>query len=413
MEQKIKIVAIATAVIGLMVGVIAFRYYVKSNVLTREKQQLEKDKNVLQQQNSDLNKKVEEGRGEIGRLQKQATQIKGERDKLAGERDELDKKFQVLSSERDKLMERLQKEVSNADEARVAASAAAPSEPPAPKITPDEYWAGVLKEKENLELQLSALRDTIKNNQIKIDDLTREKTSLDLEVQRFTKEKIDRERQFEYNEKMVDSLSLQLVREKDDKRKIVKQANLFKEENYALRSRVNELMSVKVSLERKFKDAEDKRVELTRRLTQMDQLLQEKLSEIIDAKQDFGDIKKGVSPSSGSAVELAPIVVGGAAGAGIQQASSGAQPYQAPMQAAAQSQPAEQSSGKVISVSEENDFVIIDIGEQEGVYHGQVLTAYRGQQQIAALEIIEVRAHISAADIKEKTASLKIGDIVR
>jgi predicted nuclease with TOPRIM domain len=399
MEQKTKIIVIALAVITLIVGIIAFSYYGECKALTREKQELEKKNQNLHQQNNDLAKRVEEGREEISRLQKQASQIKGERDRLAGERDDLQKKFQMLSEERDKLMERLQKELLSAEAAK-AAIPASPG-PVAKEITTDEYWAGVLKEKEDLELRLKNLADTIKNNQIKIDDLVREKTSLDLEVQRLTREKIDMQRQSEYNQRMLDSISLKLVGEKDDKRKIVKQASLFKEENYALRSRVNELMRVKVSLERRFKEAEDKRLELANRLTQMDQLLQEKLSEIIDAKQDLGDIKKGISPSSAAAVELPPIVVGGAV----------AQP--AAVAPAATAQAADtQSSGEIVSVNEENNFVIIDIGEQEGVYQGQVLSVYRGQEQIATLEVIEIRAHISAADIKEKTTSLKIGDMV-
>ena len=56
-----------------------------------------------------------------------------------------------------------------------------------------------------------------------------------------------------------------------------KQFKLVKEENYALRGRLKEVMSGKISLERRLKDTEDKRLDLYNRLSQMDMVLQDKL----------------------------------------------------------------------------------------------------------------------------------------
>lgn len=405
MEQRIKIIAIALGVLFIIVLFFAFSYVNKYNALNREYVVLTKKHEALQQQNKDLTQKVANAEGEISRLKDRGEKMKGEIDSLNASRDDLQKKHDTLLQEREKLVERLK---SSSGAPVVAAAPPAPVTAPAPPA--DEYWAGILKQKENLELQLSQLKETIKNNQFKADELTQEKTSLDLEVQRLVKDKADLQRQLEYTEKVTDSLSLQLVRERDDKRKIVKQANLFKEENYVLRSRVKDLMSGKVSLEKKLKDTEDKRVELTNRLTQMDELLEEKLSSILDTKQDISDIKKGLAPSSGSSVELPAIVVpGGAAQSGALIKDEGVSAAPAATADAAQSR----SSGRVISINEENNFVIVDLGEDDGVYQGQTLSAYRAGEQIASLEVVEVRAHICAADIKEKAAYLKAGDTVR
>ena len=405
MEQRIKIIAIALGVIFIIVLFFAFSYVNKYNALNRDHEELIKKYENLRKQNDELTKKVANTQEELGRLKDKTEKMKSEIDGLSASRDDLQKKYDTLVQEREKLVERLK---SSSGAPVVVAAPPAPAPPPA-----DEYWAGILKEKENLELQIAQLKETIKNNQFKTDELTQEKTSLDLEAQRLVKDKADLQRQLEYTEKVTDSLSLQLVRERDDKRKIVKQANLFKEENYVIRNRVKDLMSAKVSLEKKLKDAEDKRMELTSRLNQMDEVLEEKLSSILDTKQDISDIKKGVDPSSGSSLELPAIVVpGGVPQPGALPAREGASA--APGAAAATAdQGQSRSSGRVISVNEENNFVIVDIGEDDGVYQGQTLSAYRGSEQIASLEVVEVRAHICAADIKEKAAYLKAGDIVR
>lgn len=406
MEQKIKIIAIALGAVVLISIFFAISYVNKYNSLNREYEELTKKYQNLQQQNKELTQKVASTQEELSGLKDREEAMKTEIEHLSSARDDLRKRYDALLEEKEKLMERVKSSGIGSTIPVVSAGAAAST------ASGDEYWAGILKEKENLELQLAYLKDSIKNNQIKMDELGHEKTSLDLEVQRLTKEKADIQRQLEYNEKMADSLSLQLVREKDDKRKVITQANLFKEENYALRSRVKDLMGAKVSLEKKLKGTEDKRIELVNRLNQMDELLQEKLSEILDTKQDIGDIKKGLAPSSGSSVELPPILVPGSSEAGAQSAVKEAPPL--PLAApGAEISTQSHSGGKVISINEENNFVILDIGENQGMYQGQILYVYRGQQQIASLEVVEVRANVCAADIKEKAAYLKIGDMVK
>jgi hypothetical protein len=63
---------------------------------------------------------------------------------------------------------------------------------------------------------------------------------------------------------------------------------------------------------------------------------------------------------------------------------------------------------------EENNFVIVDLGEQDGVKVGQTFNVFRNTEKIASLEVIQIRKEISAADIKSVTpgSKLKIGDLV-
>lgn len=404
MEQKIKFIAIILAVLCIVAGGVAYFYYDKHNMLTRENSELGNKNKLLVQQLDDLEKKVTKAEDGFNRLKRDKDNLEKELAKIVSEHDDLKKNYDRISQERNQLTEKLQE--------ALAGGAAQQPETPVQALTSesDEYWAQVLKQKAELELQLSNLKDDIRNNQIKMNEFARDKSNLDLEVEKLTKEKNDIQRQFEYNEKMVDSLTLQLVREKDDKRKIEKHASLFKEENYALRSRLKEVMSNKVALEKKLKDTEDKRMELYGRLNKMDLLLQDRLSEVIDVKQDLRDIRKGSIPASHSAVELSPIVVRSSS---HENQATVVKDTRTESSVADTSYSPRQSVARVLSINEENNFVIIDVGENQGVYKGQMLSIYRGEAPIATVEVIQLKGNVCAADIKEKTVDIKAGDIAK
>ena len=412
MDQKIKIIVIILGVFCLLALLAAFSYVNKYKTLSRDYIELEKKNYNLQQQNKASLEREGNAKEELSRLKEREAAVRQDLERLASKHDDLQKKFEALSEERNKLIERLQKTLAGRAVLPAAPISAAPS---SAVPSADEYWAGVLKGKENLELQLADLKNTLGTNQLKMNELSQAQASLELEVNNLSKEKTDLQRQLGYNEKMADSLSLQLVREKDDKRNIEKQENLLKEENYALRSRLKEVMSNKVGLEKKLKDTEDKRTELYNRLNQMDGLLQEKLSSVLDTERDYKDIGKGPAPASEATVELPAIVVSGGSTTLTTSPEQGRRTgggLSANAQETTQT-PGGQLSGKVLSINEENNFVILDIGENQGIRKGQVLHIYQAQALIATLEVVEVRANVSAADIKEKTAEIKTGDVAR
>ena len=403
MDKKIKLIAIILGALCLAALFTAFSYVNKYKAVSRDNQQLEKDKQDLRQENNVLAQKASSSQQEASRLKERYDDLKSENEHLTSERDDLKKRYDDISEEKNKLIDKLQ-------DALAKGAAEEVSGAQMPEVIGDQYWANVLKEKQNLELQLADLRDKLRNSELMMSELSGNKSDFELELQKVGKEKDEIQRQLEYNEKMADSLSLQLVREKDDKRKLEKQANLLKEENYALRSRLKEVTGAKVSLEKKLKEAEDKRQELYNRLNQTDQLMQEKLSEVMDVKQDLKDIRRGSVPISGSAVELSPIVVQGSQEKIPSPISS--QEITADARLTAGDSP-RIVTAKIRSVDSENNFVIFDAGSNQGIREGQILNVFRDSQRIAALEVIEIKANVSAADIKEKTLEPKSGDIVK
>ena len=72
------------------------------------------------------------------------------------------------------------------------------------------------------------------------------------------------------------------------------------------------------------------------------------------------------------------------------------------------------TQGSIISINETNNFVIVDLGQENSpVSVGNPLKVYRGSNQIATLEVIQLRRDICAADIKDKSSELKVGDVVK
>lgn len=64
--------------------------------------------------------------------------------------------------------------------------------------------------------------------------------------------------------------------------------------------------------------------------------------------------------------------------------------------------------GKIITVNREHNFVVIDLGEKDGVRVGTKFSVYRGERELATLEVIQTRERIAAADIKETNTGLEI-----
>jgi hypothetical protein len=111
-----------------------------------------------------------------------------------------------------------------------------------------------------------------------------------------------------------------------------------------------------------------------------------------------------MKPSSSGGVDLPPIVVNGTKNQTFSLVD--------------EVQPQESDSlpgfnGKVVSINEDNNFIIVDIGEKSGLRLGDSLSVYRDSKYIARLEVIQVRKDIAAADIKDQWSKIIIGDVVK
>jgi predicted nuclease with TOPRIM domain len=390
-EKKIKFIIIG--LIGLLVISLVINF--QTNV---SKESVVRERNELKKEALSLSEEIERSRQEKRSLEQQLNSLKADLDRAIQAKGELEKKFDLVSRERLELIEKMksQKKAAEArEEQRAPASAVA-----APPAAEDSYWAGILKAKTDLEFQLESLRNDLKSVQINNEQLTREKSALELEVSGLQRQEQDLKRQVEYNQKLMDSLAQELVREKNDKYQINDILQAIKGEDEILRRQFKSLNDRKIDLERKFAELQRENTKLNSRLTEMGTLLEEKTLQIDNLKKQLDAVQEGRVAVAGQkdTVELPTIVV------------------RPQGETSSRSETRESNvlvSGKVLAVNRENNFAIIDLGEEAGVKVGDTFQVYRNNEPIASIEAIQTRRAITACDIKRETTPIKVGDAVR
>lgn len=384
MDQKIKFIIIGLA--AVLVISLLFNWQMLS-----VNQKLIKERDALAEENAELGEKFNAAQKANQRLNEQVASLNQDKEKLSQNLEYFQKKYESVNAAREKLAEEL-KAFKEGAPARPAAAEAPP--------TGDAYWARIFSEKKGLELQLDNLQSELKKIGINNEQLTREKNALELEVKSLNREKEDLNRQFafmqkqlDYNKKMIDTISLELVGEKNDKIQI--QANLksVNNDNTVLRRQLRSLSSRKVNLEKKLAESEAKNKDLENRFTEMDILLKDKMLQIDKMNKEMA---MGGKNQQGGSVVLSPIVVRPQAeiAAGEEDPSLG--------------------SGSILAVNRDNNFAIIDLGQDAGVKAGDVFKVYNQEnKQVGIIEVIEVRKSISACDIRKEAIPIKVSDTIR
>lgn len=353
-------------------------------------QQYSDRENELRKHSDELSTQLSSLQSEKKRLEGKLSGIGKDIESLSGERDEWKKKYEAALKEKEDLLAKVQ------SIPRVAEKPA--EEARAEPVTSDAYWAEVLKDKAGLELQLKDLKTMLSDSTIQIEEAKKTKAELEVELTKLKQSNEDLEKKVQYSSDLASNLSLELAKDKNDKRQTEDRLSKLKEENLSLRYQIKELVTSKVSLEKGLQRLVSDKDKLSRRLEETEQVVESRINEVLAIKKDIDTkIGKGSleSPSGSKPIELAPIVVRSgsvSAKAGTEQSAS---------------------AGKIVSIDEANNFVIIDSGESAGVKIGDKFKVYRDNKQIALIEVIQTRKDIAAADIKQKSQNIQPGDLVK
>jgi predicted nuclease with TOPRIM domain len=393
MDRKIKFV-----IIGLM-AILAVSLFFNLQI-NATKDNIVRERNNLKNENELLNKKIETALADNQRIEGQIDTLNGdlgrilkEKQGLQDEKDDIQKKYDALAKEREEFLvkykdkfEKLAKEE---------------TKEPGP-VKEDTYWAGILKAKTDLGFQLEKIRNELNMAQVKNEELMREKGILDSDLKNMAGEKQALEEQFEYNQKSTDSVASELALEKNTKRQLQNYLRLVKNENALLRQQVKSLGSHKVNIEEKFIKLQEEKSNLERRFNEMASLLEDRLSNLGELKQQLGAIGSSENAPDMSGpkreyIELPPIVV--------RPQSEISSQKTAVFPAA--------TAGKILSLDKDNNFVVIDLGTDTGIKIGDTFQVYRGDRVIATIEVIQARRDIAACDIKKEYLPIIAGDTVR
>lgn len=386
MEKGSKLIIIALALLFLLSLMFTFQSNSsRQQVLNRYKEM----ERILSEKNSGLQSQLAKVDQERKALQDRLGSIQGEIGKIAVDRDDWKNKYEQAKKNQEYLIEQIKSKPAMAAEQRATTGSG----------IKDAYWAGVVEEKAALEIRLQELDKVLRENMVKLEEAKKEKTDTELELGYLKQSKEEMSRQLEYNQQMISSLSRELVREKSDKANIAEQIEKIRQENVTLRRQVKELSTAKLSLEKGLKNLEYEKDNLADRISTTENILQTRMRELLEMKKDIeaslGTDFSGKSKESQS-IELPPIVV---RAGGSQQSPQGIQA-------------SEKAIGKVLSVNESQNFVVIDVGENNNIKIGDVFRVFRDNQHVATVEVIQTRKDISAADIKYSKEKISAGDSV-
>jgi chromosome segregation ATPase len=386
MEQKTKFILIGLILVSVFFLALFMGTLSTNQKLTQDLEKAKKQVDAMQGELDDKNNRLQEAERRVSSLSQQL-------ERVGRERDELQRKYESVNQTRDELLKKLKEKQAQPAAAQPATSLVTPT-----RDANEAYWAAVLKAKTDLEFQLDKVREELKSLQINNEQLQRDRSSMELDLNTLKTEKEDLERQLEYNKKLMDSISQELVRERNDKMQIQMDLKQAKNENTLILRQLKGLNNRKVTLERKVQELQDKKDSVERRLTDIETMLLEKSSQVGSLKEQLDAIRRGEVPQEAAAkkesVELPAIVV---------------YPQQEPPVVDVTSK----LNGKVLAINKDNNFVIVDLGEEAGAKMGDKFQVYRDGQAVAMVEVIQLRKNISACDIKKEMSPIAIGDTVR
>lgn len=356
-----------------------------------------------------LEKKVKNAEKQIQDLLAQINDVTSDRDKLKErvenirkERDDLTAKVKELTDQQaaaaKKAVDTAQTAVNTATPVVSSVDYGVEMESSSSVMNPDDtYWAPVLKEKAALQVKVDELKGLLSKNSVEIVELKQKNSDLQIEIDKLNQVKADIEREIKYKEDMVNNLSLELARAKNDKKFVAENFEKINNENVELRNQLKQLVSSKSVLEKSIVRMADDKSKIEKKLGQSETIVQSKIDEIWQIKDSLDKtIKDSKAPDSGD-VELPPIVVSSDGPTANFKTGMSAPGF----------------NGKVVSINQDNNFVILNIGEDAGVRLGDTISVYSDSKYIARLEVIQVRKDICAADIKDQRTKIKVGDIVR
>lgn len=398
MEQKAKFIIVG--LIGVAV-IFVFLFLQTFNA----KQLVIKERDSLKNENASLTSRADKLSKELRDAQSKVSSLQAELDVISGERDELQKKYEIANKTKEELIEKLQQ---------------GQAAPVMPQERSDEYWAGILKEKTELQMGLDNIRNELKTAQVKNEELLRDKSTLELDITNLKRQTEELQHQIEYNKKVMDTIAQELVWEKNGKMKIEENIKPLKKENAIISRQLKGVNKQKMDLERKLQRLQEDKTNLGQKVSDMETMLVDKISQINELKEELEAIREeaqrsGRQPKEISSeekkesVELPPIIVRPQENAEVTTVPPTAA-IPTPEEAVAETP---KFKGNILTVNKDSNFVIIDLGEDAGIKVGNTFQVERGGQPVAIIEVIKTSKSVSACDIKEQNIPIKVGDVIR
>ena len=380
----------------------------------------------LQDEEAALNTKIFQAQQEKNQVQNLYDDLKHKSEAVQAQlnqantdRDDWKTRVATITQERDALVQKLKNQPAKVVyKDRLVPTAAGGTTVDVASAQGDQYWASVLRQKAVMQVELEKEKFTLDQAALQVAELRKQNSDLELEIKQVTNDKDEIIQKIKYGQDIADNLSIDLARSRNDQQAVNDRATRLRDQNYELLSQVKELSSTKVQLEKTISRLTDDKDAMQKKLIETESVIQSRIDDIWKIKQGLDKKLAENAPntvptnadSSAGSMELPPIVVNASNG----QQTSKATESITPATPTASTAPIGKTEGQIISINESNNFVIVDLGqENSSVSIGNAIKVYRNSTEIATLEVIQVRRDICAADIKDKTIELKVGDVAK
>lgn len=291
------------------------------------------------------------------------------------------------------------------------------------------FLVKLLSEKKGFEADVEDLKQTIEKSRDELVQITEARNALESRIEEIQTAKVKIEEKLRQEQSKIETMSSDLAKEKESRLSVAESLSenfaRVKREKEALQVELSRVSQEKIELEQEMDQVRDrlqeineKRDELASQVRSIHQVLETRLREINQIRDVYekaiGESRQ-IATVEREVVELPPIVVKGETpdvGGGSAEASA-----VAPPPAASQRQQealSQVKNGKIVAVNAHYHFVVINLGEEDGIEEGMRFHVFRDGQEMGEVKVTEVRQKISACDIVplENTLPFQEGDLV-
>lgn len=258
----------------------------------------------------------------------------------------------------------------------------------------DDFLAGVLREKIALEVELSRLKDSMEPRYAQVEKLKAENMDIEVRLSRLNEEKMALQEKFRDSNKVAEILSRDLLEEKDKSEQRKKEAESVKAEMGLLQAKFAEMKDASDTVRKLLaaeEDIQSKLSSLERDIEYKDREIDKLRTALLGGQTDKARELRAEAYHSPAEVDLPPIV--------LQREDRGS--------TAVRPGSLERINeridfeGRIITVNGDHNFVVIDLGKQDGIRLGDIFNVYRGDLLIGDIQVIQTRDRIAAADIRD------------
>ena len=327
---------------------------------------------LANQEKTELRSKLQAIEDKFKALEASHATLKSERETAAGERDELKRDLASVKKGKAFLEKRLK------------------------EMESDMFVASLLKQKVSLEVEIQRLRSEIDPKNQEISRLKAEGMDKEIILSRLQEENNLIEQRLKDSEQVAQILSSDILKEKDLNKDDKAAHEKIAMENNALKSRIGELGKIAKEYNILLAEKEDMRTKIAK----LESDIEYKNREIDKFKIAFQEnaARHGETRAeayhSPEEVNLPPIIT----------------QKTAKLTTPSLERIGEKSElkGRIVTVNKEHNFVVIDLGKQDGIGIGNKFNVYREDMFLGSIEIIQARDRIAAADIKDLKEGMDI-----